>query len=138
MEKRYTTSFGNSFYTLEVFRDFKLKKTFLLLFFGLQLFSSDLFAQTNSITGTVKNQAGEPLPGATISAKGSNIVSTSDASGNFQITIPEKAKTLVVSFVGMETQEVNITGSTSIDVSLIFASSNLNDIVVVGYGTQKR
>ncbi len=115
---------------------------FVPLFFA-GLFTYQAAAQTSSaskkITGTVKDQGGNPLSGATINVKGQAIATSTDANGNFQINVPEKSKTLVVTFVGMESQEISIQDRSSIDVSLKFrTSSNLDDVVVVGYGTRKK
>lgn len=125
-------------------------KNFLLLFkkkvipsffslFCILYISSITYAQeTKTVTGTLTNQTGELLPGATITVKGTSIATTSDATGNFRINVPQKSKTLVFSFVGMENREVEVAGQTNINLQLNSTVSNLNDVVVVGYGTQRR
>src|SRR2546421_1298575 len=91
---------------IRLFTDLHFKKIYnFLLLFLLQAFIPSVFAQTNTVTGTVKNQAGEPLQGATINVKGKDIATTSDVNGNFHISVPEKSKTLVISFIGMEAKE---------------------------------
>ncbi|MEJ7739826.1 MAG: TonB-dependent receptor [Chitinophagaceae bacterium] len=102
----------------------------------LQVFSYNAFTQTSPITGTIKNPAGEPLSGATINVKGKKITTTSDASGSFSINVPADGKTLVVSFIGMETKEIILAGEATIDISLTTLSSDLADVVVIGYGSQ--
>lgn len=98
-----------------------------------------VLAQLRTITGKVSSNAGEPIVGATINANGTETATTSDASGNFRINVPEKTKILEVSFIGMETKEVTITGQTAVTISLNFVSNNLNDVVVVvGYSKQKK
>jgi TonB-linked SusC/RagA family outer membrane protein len=95
-------------------------------------------AQTKTITGTVSNEIGELLSGASVVGKGTTIATTTNASGNFSIVVPEKTKALSISYVGMEDSEVEITGQTKITANLKVARSNLNDVVVIGYGTVRR
>jgi TonB-linked SusC/RagA family outer membrane protein len=115
----------------------KKLKPFLLLVFAL-LLSAIALAQQTTVTGKVTNERGEPLADASINAKGTSATTTSDAEGNFRLNVPKKSNTLVVSFVGMETKEVTIAGQSNIQVSLTAAISGLSDVVVVGYGTQKK
>lgn len=114
------------------------KKLFAIIFLlsALQIFSDNAIAQTKPVTGTIKTPTGEPLAGATISVKGTTVATTSDAAGNFTITVPPTGKTLFVSFVGMETKEVTLTGETNLDVSMTASSNDLADVVVIGYGSQ--
>src|SRR5215210_6184590 len=106
------------------------RKTFVGI---LLLLSSFVFSQpASTVNGKVTNKAGDPVAGATINVKGTNIASTSDANGNYRITAPPKSKTLVISYVGMEEKEVSIAGQTAINVSLDFARSMLSEVVVVG------
>lgn len=79
----------------------------------------------------------EPLAGVTVREKGTNNGTSTDASGNFSITVADNA-TLEISYVGFTTQEIPVSGQTTIDVKLVPGSLNLNEIVVVGYGTQQR
>ncbi|MBE7172393.1 MAG: SusC/RagA family TonB-linked outer membrane protein [Williamsia sp.] len=102
-------------------------------------FSLPLFAQNNrTITGTVKNQAGAPLSGATISAKSTNINTTSDNAGSFRFSVPAKTKTLVISYVGMDEKEVDIVNQRPLNITMNLGGSSLNDVVVVGYGRQRK
>ena len=112
-------------------------RTFYLLFF-LMLFSVVSNAQTKTITGTVTNEAGQALSGATVSGKGTSIATSTDVAGNFRIVTPEQTKTLIISYVGMENKEVDLAGQANIQVSLAQTRSNLNEVVVVGYGTVRR
>ena len=90
------------------------------------------------ITGTVKDEKGEALPGVNIVIKGTIQGTTSDAQGQFRIDVPDRNTVLVFSFVGYASQEI-IAGS-STQLSVVMASSNrtLNEVVVVGYGTQRK
>lgn len=112
-------------------------KTFYLLLFLLFSFVA-ANAQTKTVTGTVRNETGDLLSGASINGKGTQIGTTTDPTGKFRIVVPEKVKVLVVSYVGMENKEVSLAGQTNVDVSLNVARTNLNDVVVIGYGTAKR
>ncbi|HEY4151169.1 MAG TPA: SusC/RagA family TonB-linked outer membrane protein, partial [Chitinophagaceae bacterium] len=94
-------------------------------------------AQDKTITGTITDEKGGVLQGATIRVKGSDKGVNSNAVGNFSISVPASASTLLVSYVGYETQEVPLTGS-ALSVSLRPTRSRLEEVVVVGYGTQKR
>ena len=113
-----------------------LRKGFIaILFLGITFIS---FAQTRTITGIVSDDKGTVLQGATVTLKNSKIVTTTDANGKFNITVPQNAETLVISYIGLSTQEVTITGKTSVLAQLQSSSSQLNDVVVIGYGTAKK
>jgi TonB-linked SusC/RagA family outer membrane protein len=96
------------------------------------------YSQTRSVTGTVTDEKGAPLTGATLMAKGSKNNATSNASGKFEVMVPAGVTALVVSYVGYETQEVTIPRNNQVNIILKSADANLESIVVVGYGTQKR
>lgn len=113
-------------------------KTKLVCFLALLCFSAAAWAQTKTITGTITGPTGDPLVGATVNATGSQVATTTDASGKFRINVPQRTKFLAVSFVGMEDREVDIANQTNVDVKLNVARSNLNDVVVIGYQTVKR
>ncbi len=78
-----------------------------------------------------------PLPGVSIIVKGTNTGTITDASGNYSLNAPENA-TLVFSFIGYKNQEIAVNGRSKIDVSLDIDAASLDEIVVVGYGTQKK
>jgi TonB-linked SusC/RagA family outer membrane protein len=91
-----------------------------------------------SITGTVRSQGGEPIPGVNILQKGTTNGTTTDADGKYSIVVPEGDAVLVFSFIGYATQEVTINGRSVIDVGLVEDVQSLDEVVVVGYGTQSR
>ncbi|QIL74686.1 SusC/RagA family TonB-linked outer membrane protein [Hymenobacter sp. HDW8] len=93
-----------------------------------------------TITGTITDEKGQGLPGATVVVKGTTIGTGTDTQGKFTLTVPEAnaGGTLVVSFVGYTSQEIPISGRTSISVQLRPDAQALSEVVVVGYGTQKR
>src|SRR5699024_6511211 len=80
---------------------------------------------------------GNPLIGVTVKAKEGGTGTVTDANGDYSITVPDDA-TLVISYVGYQTQEVVVNGKSEIDVVLSSATSELEQLVVVGYGTQSR
>ncbi len=91
-----------------------------------------------TIEGTIRDGSNDkPLEGATIVVKGSSTSAVSGASGNFTITAPDNNSILVISFVGYVTQEVPVGSGNRLNVSLSPTSSELNQVVVIGYGTQK-
>jgi TonB-linked SusC/RagA family outer membrane protein len=94
--------------------------------------------ETRTISGVVRDNNGEALPGAAILVKGSTIGQNTDINGKFQISVPANAKTLVVSFVGMQTKEVEIGSETSIKITLTNQAIGLEEVLVVGYGVQKK
>ena len=95
-------------------------------------------AQSKQVTGTVQDTAGEPAIGASIVEKGNTGNGTiTDMNGQFSITVPQSA-TLIISYVGFQTQEIALNGRTSINVKLKEDSEQLEEVVVVGYGTQKK
>lgn len=95
------------------------------------------FAQT-IITGTVKDSRDEILPGVSIKLKGTSIGASTNTSGNYSITVPEGNGVLVFSFIGMQNKEVEISGRKVIDVTLLESVASLQEVVVIGYGSQSR
>ncbi len=107
----------------------------MILSFGLISFA---FAQSRVISGKVTSSNAEPIPGVSVFVKGTPSNGTqSDATGTFKLNVPENAKVLVFSFIGYKTKEIPITSS-NINAVLEDEASSLNEIVVVGYGTQNR
>ena len=95
-------------------------------------------AQT-TVKGVVQDKSGEPLIGATVQEKGNTANGTAtDFDGNFTLTVKSANATLVVSYVGMKTQEVPLAGRTDLTVTLEENSEILDEVVVVGYGTQRK
>jgi TonB-linked SusC/RagA family outer membrane protein len=113
-----------------------------MLFLSLIMCTIPAVAQNaagiTTIKGTVTDDSRSPLAGVTVSVKGTGIAVSTSANGNYSVNVPSNAKILVFSFVGMKTQEVNISGRTLINVTLQETSTQLTDVVVIGYGTQKR
>ncbi len=87
------------------------------------------------ISGKVIGQNNEPLAGVSVSAKGTTIGTSTDGAGNYSLSVPDATTTLVFSYVGYGTQEISISGRTTINVALIAGLNDLNEVVVIGYGT---
>jgi TonB-dependent starch-binding outer membrane protein SusC len=96
-----------------------------------------VMAQDVTVTGTVKGSDGSGLPGVTVQGKGTSKGTQTGMDGTYKIAVPAKS-TLVFSFVGMSTQEVAIGNRTVVDVTLLDDSKALEEVVVVGYGTQQK
>jgi TonB-linked SusC/RagA family outer membrane protein len=109
-----------------------------LLFFQILFFAAS--AQNRTVTGNVSSKStNQSLSGATVSVKGGKTATTTDNSGNFTLSVPVSAKLLVVSYIGMGNQEVAIPALGAISVQMEqTAASKLDEVVVVGYGTQKK
>ncbi|WP_461130409.1 SusC/RagA family TonB-linked outer membrane protein [Spirosoma aerophilum] len=92
-----------------------------------------------TITGTVKSETNEGLPGVSVVIKGTTRGTTTDATGGYKMTIPDETGTvLVFSFVGYINQEVALGNRTTVDVQLVPDDKTLNEVVVIGYGVQKK
>lgn len=119
------------------------KKIPLNLFRGsilifLWFFIHSMNAQDRAITGTVSDSNGEPLIGVTIQVKGSTIGTVTDYDGNYTLfNVPENA-TLIVSYVGMQSQTVEVVGRSAINFVLLEDAEILEEVVVIGYGVQKK
>ena len=105
---------------------------------GVWLSAGLSFAQERMLTGTVYDESlKEALPGATVIIKGTTTGSTTDFDGKFQMNVTD-GQILVISFVGYLDEEVSIEGQTSLDVQLTPDLTELDEIIVIGYGTQKK
>ncbi|GAA4437761.1 TonB-dependent receptor [Pontibacter saemangeumensis] len=91
-----------------------------------------------TLSGKVTSQDGEPLIGASVALKGTTIGAITDATGAYAITVPEEGGVLVVSYIGFLSQEVPIGNRNVIDITLATDAQALEEVVVVGYGTQKK
>ncbi|HCL82749.1 MAG TPA: SusC/RagA family TonB-linked outer membrane protein [Chitinophagaceae bacterium] len=101
-------------------------------------FTQLAFSQTKVITGTITDDKGAPIQGASVAVKGAKGGTTTDASGAFTLTVAQAAKSLVISSVGFNQQEISIANQSTVNVSLVSAAQSLNDVVVIGYGTVRR
>jgi TonB-linked SusC/RagA family outer membrane protein len=110
-----------------------------LLFISL-IVCARVSAQTQGtvIKGTVTDEKDVTLPGVTVTVKGSQANAITDIDGKFTIQVPAAGKILVFSFIGMEKQEVAIGNKKTLNIKLVSSSKSLSEVVVIGYGTQKR
>lgn len=95
-------------------------------------------AVQSGMTGKVTDENGLPLEGTTILVKNFSAATKTDADGNFRLDLPDQARVLVFTRLGYETQEVELKGRSSLEISLRAAMNDLEEAVVIGYGTQKR
>lgn len=94
--------------------------------------------QQKEISGKVTDKQGAPLPGVTVLVKNTTVGTVSDVSGNFQLVLPPNAEILVFSFIGMQAQEIAIEDKEQFIVVMTENAIGLDEVVVVGYGTQKK
>ena len=116
-----------------------MKKLFLLIVLFVFGGALTLMAQTNVITGTVVSSVeGEgPIPGVTVQVKGTTIGAISDVNGKYTISVPASTTTLVFSYIGMKTADVEIAGRSVIDVTLESDLIGLNEVVVTAMGISR-
>ena len=104
----------------------------------LLLLTSTLHAQTKSVSGRVTDASGAGLVGVTVAARGANVATTTKEDGSYSINVPVTTTALVFSYVGFETSEVQLNDQPTLNVSLSPAASSLSEVVVIGYGTQRK
>ncbi len=116
-----------------------MKKLFLLIVLSVFTGAAALFAQTRVITGTVTSATeGEgAIPGVSVIVKGTTVGAITDINGRYSVSAPENATTLVFSFVGMRTEEVDIAGRSVIDIALESELVGLNEVVVTALGIRR-
>ena len=102
------------------------------------LLSIAAIAQEKRVTGRVTDATGKGVPGVSVTVKGQTRGAISSDDGSFSLTVPNPNTTLVASSVGFVAQEVSLNGRSAIDIVLQTAAGNLNEVVVIGYGTQRR
>jgi TonB-linked SusC/RagA family outer membrane protein len=94
--------------------------------------------QSITVTGKVTDETGETLPGVNIKVKGTSVATAANVNGMFIIKVPDTRGTLVFTYVGYKTVEMPINGQVQINITMTADAKSLNDVVVIGYGTQKR
>ena len=113
----------------------KKKVSITALFFFLSTFS---FAQQITVTGNVVTEKNLPLAGVSVNVQGSTSGTTTDANGRFTIQV-NKGATLILSFVGYQQRQIVVNSEKdAANISMISTASSLNEVVVVGYGTQRK
>ncbi|HUM66473.1 MAG TPA: carboxypeptidase-like regulatory domain-containing protein, partial [Chitinophagaceae bacterium] len=101
--------------------------------------SLNLLAQDRVVTGKVTDSKdGSPVVGASVQPKGTTTGTSTGADGGFTLNVPAGNNVLVISSAEFETQEVNISGRSSVDISLVATGGGLTEVVVIGYGTARK
>jgi TonB-linked SusC/RagA family outer membrane protein len=120
-------------YTWKPFAFFSRSIVYILLMVGT---SADLYAQNTGakITGIVKDSKGLPLPGVSVKLKGTQTGTVTDINGKYAITFPGAKSVIVFSYLGAQSKEMTVGTSTTIDVTLDDNATDLNEVVVTGYG----
>ena len=104
----------------------------------LGLFITQSYAQNKTITGVVKDQTGEPLIGVNVMEKGTTNGTITDVDGKYSVTATGKTPVLVFSYIGYLTQEIPVSGKHVVDVTMKEDTEELDEVVVIGYGTAKK
>jgi TonB-linked SusC/RagA family outer membrane protein len=112
-----------------------MKRTLGMVLLFLMLSVQGAWAQT--VRGTVNDESGEPIIGASVKVVGSNTGAVTDLNGKFAVSAPSNGQ-LEISYVGYQTQKLAISGRSDITVTLVEDAMSLDDVVVIGYGTQKK
>ena len=115
---------------------FIYRTNLFLLLLAFSMFSFSAVQAQKTVSGKVLDETGSPLPGASIIVKGTSNGTSTDFDGNFTLTVSNDSRTLVVSFIGYSSKEIPI--SDNITVTLLPDASILDEVIVVGYGTQKK
>lgn len=116
-----------------------VKKIFRCISFLLLFIAGTASVYADTVRGTVVDDTGEPLIGATIALKGGSAATASDIDGNYSLQVPDlKTAVLKVSYVGYLPQEIKVNGRSTVDVTLQTNAEQLEEVVVVGYGQQKK
>jgi TonB-dependent SusC/RagA subfamily outer membrane receptor len=110
----------------------------LLIVVLISLLPSTGFTQDRQVTGKVTDENGTPLSDVTIQVKGTNTGTSTTPQGSFSITVSSGNSTLIFTSIGYEEQQVNINNRNEIAISMKLSVNDLSDVVVIGYGTQKR
>lgn len=104
----------------------------------LMIVSSQLFAQSLRISGSVKDESGQPVPGVNILEKGTTNGTVADVEGNYTINVSQPSATLVFSFIGYKTLEVPVDSRSQIDALMVTDVTSLEEVVVTGYSSEKK
>jgi TonB-linked SusC/RagA family outer membrane protein len=114
------------------------RSTYFMVTMAMLLSWSDLCAQTFAVKGKIMSETGDPLPGVNVLVKGTSKGSVTDSDGQYALDNVTATDILVISFIGYNTEEIVVGGRTSIDVNLTPDVQTLSEVVVVGYGTQRK
>src|SRR5262249_42042209 len=110
----------------------------LLIFSLIQLAALTVLAQSTRVTGTVKDIQGKPLSGVSVVVKGTTNGTTTDVDGKFTIEVPNQRSVLVLTLIGHADKEETVGNRKALDITMGETVSSLDEVVVIGYGTQKK
>ncbi|MGB4902343.1 MAG: carboxypeptidase-like regulatory domain-containing protein, partial [Saprospiraceae bacterium] len=99
--------------------------------------SFTILAQDIKVSGIIRDENGDGVPGATILVKGTNSGTASDVNGYYSLSAPATG-ILTVSYIGYQSMDISINGQSTLDITITPAASSLDEIVVIGYGSQKK
>lgn len=140
INKKLETVLNDLFKAISV--EYSVRDKRILLRNNVQLTVSTSLSNTlpleKPVKGTIKDENGQSLPGVTIQIQGTSKGTQTDANGNFSFSSLDEKEVLVVSFVGYITQKLPVGTRSLIDISLMLDSKSLDEVIVVGYGTQKK
>ena len=114
----------------------KVQQLFFVALFSVLAITAS--AQSKTVSGTVVDKAGEPVIGASVVVKGTTNGTITDFDGNFSLQGVPNNGTIQISFVGYKTQDVSVAGKSTVQVTLVEDTEMLDEVVVVGYGVQKK
>ena len=114
----------------------KVQQLFFVALFSVLAITAS--AQSKTVSGTVVDKAGEPVIGASVVVKGTTNGTITDFDGNFSLQGVPNDGTIQISFVGYKTQDVSVAGKSTVQVTLVEDTEMLDEVVVVGYGVQKK
>lgn len=119
---------------------FKKATNFLknFVFVALLFLWGNTYAQSTTITGTVTDDNNQPLPGVNVSVKEASSGTSTNTSGKYQIVVENEKATLIFTFIGFKRQQIEVGKNTVLNVKLVAEDNALNEVVVVGYGVQKK
>jgi TonB-linked SusC/RagA family outer membrane protein len=110
----------------------------LLLLWGLLCLFGELLAQTRTITGTVKDEGGNPIPNVSVTVRGASAGTTTKQDGSFSITLPAAVKQLQISSVGYEQQNILIGSDNTLSIRLVNLANEISTVIVTGYTREKK
>src|SRR5690606_35497162 len=116
---------------------YERRMLFCFLLFLFFVFGNELYAQNQNVSGVVSDQVG-PMPGVTVIVSGTNSGTTTDFDGKYSLSNVPADAVLEFSYIGFAVQRVNVNGRNQINVTLEQDTQQLDEVVVVGYGTQRR
>jgi TonB-linked SusC/RagA family outer membrane protein len=119
---------------------FKKSWKVITLFICSILFATSAFSQDRTVSGTIKDNTGNPLPGAIVKVKGTTLATATDINGAYSLSVPESMKdsSISITSIGYAPVEIKMAGQTSFSPVLVASAKSLNEVIVVGYGTQKK